>query len=376
MTVKTTCSSGIFRYAAELPDTRSQISLGEGATPVVALPRLGERIGIPNLFAKLEGNNPTGSYKDRVAALSISLAVDSGMPGWIATSSGNAGNSMAAYGNRAGLPGFLAVVPSIPREKLLPILGLGNSQVVKITGVGEKGDAKSESAMFDRVHEAADEHGLYLGVTAHKYNNTGMHGADTIAYELDDAGFQQSIVYVPTGGGGLVSAICRGFQMRNSSARVVAAQPSGCAPIASFLQGEIDEPIIVRCDTNVSGLQLPSPPDGKFAADWINKTNGWGTSASDKEIDNSLHLLSTLEGLFVEPASATALAAAIGDRDSGKITASDTVVLILTATGLKHLTSVERSVEQPISLRTDELPNAINVWASELRKRKGSILPR
>ena len=364
----TAASTGIFRYAEELPETRSRISLGEGGTPVVALPRLGRQIGLPNLFAKLEGSNPTGSYKDRVAAMSISLAADAGRAGWVATSSGNAGAALAAYGNRAGLPGFLAAVSSIPREKLLPILGLGNVQVVKIAGVGDAGSAESESAMFEQVRAAASRYDLYLGVTAHRYNEYGMHGADTIAYELDDAGFGRALVYVPSGGGGLAAAICRGFRTRGASARVVAAQPSGCAPIVSCLRRKIAEPRIEHCTTEVSGLQLPAPPDGQLAVDSIIATNGWGTSASDDEIHAGQRLLAAQEGVFVEPAGAAALAAAIRDRDSGRLAGDDTVVLILTSTGSKHLASVEHAAARPVTLQTAELPNAIAGWAAGLSR--------
>lgn len=366
MPENSTYSQGIFRYAAQLPSSQSRITLGEGNTPVIALPRLGKHVGLPNLFVKLEGNNPTGSYKDRVAAMSISLAVDAGMPGWIATSSGNAGTSLAAYGNRAALPGFLVVVPSIPREKLLPIIGLGNTHILKVAGIGDKGDAKSEGAIFGAVQNAATQYGLYLGVTAHKYNDQGMRGADTISFELDDAGFGQSVVYVPTGGGGLVSAICRGFRSRNSTARVVAAQPSGCAPIVSYLDGEIESPAIKNCDTKISGLQLPTPPDGQLAADYIRKSNGWGTAVVDGDTFNAQQLLSTLEGILVEPASAISLAAAIKDRKVGKLKATDMVVLILTATGLKDLSTIEKNAVKPASLNVDKLPEAINQWVLDL----------
>lgn len=359
-------SSGIFKYRSELPAVKAQISLGEGSTPVVALPRLGERIGVPNLFAKLEGNNPTGSYKDRVAALSISLAVEARKKGWVATSSGNAGTSLSAYGSRAGLPGFLAVVPSIPRGKLVPILGLGNAQVMKVSGIGDKGDAKSEGAIFEAVKSASEAHNLFLGVTAHKFNELGMRGADTISYELADDGFSQSVIYVPTGGGGLASAICRGFITRSLNTRVVAAQPAGCAPIVEYLDGLIKSPKIKRCDTKVSGLQLPSPPDGQLAADYINRLDGWGTAASDEEISECQNLLSSLEGILVEPASATSLAAVIRDRKSGKIKPSETAVLILTATSLKDLKSVEKGTIEPLEIGSDELPEAINRWHSGL----------
>lgn len=329
---------GIGTYAAELPEVRDFFTLGEGGTPVVELGRLGRHIGLPRLTAKLEGLNPTGSYKDRVAAMSMALAAARHRRGWIATSSGNAGAALAAYGNRAGLPGFLCVVPSIPREKLLSVTALGVT-VIKVVGVGDRASAARERSLFEAVREMAVAHDLFLGVTAHRFNPDGMRGVDTIAYEIADAGHAPDHLYVPTGGGGLVTAIARGVRHRGLSTRVVIAQPSGCAPIVAFVEGRAAAPVVDACTSRVSGLQLPSPPDGELAAAGVAATCGWGTAVPDTAVHRAQRLLAELEGLYVEPAAATALAAAAADRQRGRVAEDAGVMVILTATGLKDLSA-------------------------------------
>jgi threonine synthase len=351
---------GIGRYASELPAVDGYVSLGEGATPVVALERIGRRVGLPRLAAKLEGLNPTGSYKDRVAAVSMALARREQRRGWIATSSGNAGAALAAYGNRAGLPGFLCVVSSIPREKLRSVLAFG-VMVVKVVGVGDRASAANEASLFDRVRQMAEAHDLFLGVTAHRFNPDGMRGVDTIAYELADAGHDPDYVYVPTGGGGLVSGIARGVCHRRLSARVVVAQPSGCAPIVEFIEGRSARPVVDACGSQISGLQLPSPPDGDLAAQNVGRTSGWGTAVSDAAIYAAQRQLAELEGIHVEAAAATALAAAIHDRRDGRLPADADVVLILTATGLKDLSVPELDGELPVC-GPDDVGEQVDRW--------------
>jgi threonine synthase len=339
------------------------ISLGEGGTPLVALPRLAATLGLRTLAAKLESVNPTGSYKDRIAARSMEIALRDGAPGWIATSSGNAATSFAAYGRRAGLPGFLCVQQSISREKLLPALALG-AHVVRVEGVGDGGDHDSERRLFAAVQAAAAEHGLYLGITAHRFNDGGMRAVDAIAHEILAAGPAPDVVYVPTGGGGLVTAVARGFLDSGASTAVVVAQPAGCGPIALHLEGELAEPRIDRNASAISGLQLPGPPDGVLATETVRRTGGWGAVATDGEILAAQSALALQEGVFVEPAAGCALAALVRDRAAGRVAPDASVVLVLTGSGLKDLATVERGVEPPPLAGVDDVAALVARWAS------------
>lgn len=327
---------GLSRFASDLPPVEEFISLGEGDTPLVPLNTLAGRLGLDRLSAKLESQNPTGSYKDRVAAMSLSLARQRHNAGWIATSSGNAGLAMAAYGARAGLPGFLCLVASAPLEKRLPLMPYSIG-VVAVEGVGRQSTGKTDTVLVDQVCAAADRHDLYLAITAHAFNPAGMRGIDTIAYELADQAPDATHVYVPTGAGGLLAAIARGLEHRAMQVRVIACQPSGCAPIVSFLEGNVDTPEIERCESDISALQIPHPPDGTLAVDAVQRSNGWGTTVNDEQILLAQRLLAKSEGVFVEPASAAALACLISDLDHHRIHAQDHPVLIFTGAGWKDL---------------------------------------
>jgi threonine synthase len=338
------------------------ITLGEGNTPLVELPRLAAELGLRALHGKLESANPTGSYKDRIAARSMDEALAQGAKGWIATSSGNGATSFAAYGRRAAVPGLLCVTETITREKLLPVLALG-AGVVRVTGMGDAGTGAAERDLFDIVRSAAREYGLYLGITAHRFNEPGMRAVDAISREVVATGVEPDVAYVPVGGGGLVAAVARGFLESGASTKVVATQPEGCAPIAGYLEGRLPAPVVDRNETSISGLQVPSAPDGELAAGLIGRTGGWGATASDDEILAAQRTLCLTEGVFVEPAAACALAGLRNDVRAGRIGSGDSALLVLTGSGLKDLATVERTLDPPPLTSLDALPGAIAEWA-------------
>lgn len=357
----------LHRFAADLPAVDTYVTLGEGDTPVVSLDALARRLGLSRLSAKLEFLNPTGSYKDRVAAMSVSLARQHGNVGWIATSSGNAGMAMAAYGARAGLPGFLCLVASAPTEKRLPLMPYGIT-VCAVDGVGARSSGSTESGLFEAVCDGARRHGLYLGITAHAYNPDGMRGIDTISYELAEQTPDLTHVYVPTGGGGLLVAVARGLRHRDLDARVIACQPEGCAPIARFLAGETDTPQVDRCASDISALQLPHPPDGRLAVDAVRASGGWGTAVSDEAILSAQRLLAGTEGVFVEPAAAAGLAALLRDVDEGRVGADDHPVLVLSGAGWKDLGRFAADTARLATIALDEVHGRVDTWAAALAR--------
>lgn len=361
----TAAGIGLGRFAADLPPVDEFVTLGEGDTPLLALPALARRLEMHQLSAKMESLNPTGSYKDRVAAMSLSLAVQRGAAGWIATSSGNAGMSMAAYGARAGLPGFLCLVASAPVEKRLPLMPY-RSRVVGIEGVGQGSIGSAADTLIEHVHAASVRHNLYLGITANTLNLDGMRGIDTIGYELAEQCPDATYIYVPTGGGGLLVSLARGLDRRGMTPKLVACQPSGCAPIARFLNGEISAPRIDACDSDISALQLPHPPDGAPAVDAVRGSSGWGTAVTDDAILAAQRLLAETEGIFVEPASAAALAGLIHDLDHGAISADGHAVLILSGAGWKDLARFAPDAAQLPVIGANDVALQIDDFASAL----------
>jgi threonine synthase len=356
---------GLRRFAADLPDVGEFVSLGEGDTPVLELDVLAGRLGLARLTAKMESQNPTGSYKDRIAAMSLSLARHQGRRGWIASSSGNAGISMAAYGARAGLPGFLCLVASAPVEKRIPLLPYA-AGVVRVDGVGDHATTQRINGLVDQVLAAAERHDLYLGITAHAFNHDGMRGADTIGYELAEQVGTATHVYVSAGGGGLLVAIARGLGSRGLRAAVVACQPAGCAPVVEVLRGVRAEPAVARCETGVSGLQVPNPPDGVAAVEAVTASGGWGAAPSDDEILAAQRLLAAAEGVFVEPAAATTLAALIADVDAGRVGAGAEPVLVLSGAGWKDLGRFATDAARLPVVPVDDVAGRVDHWAAGL----------
>jgi threonine synthase len=358
-------SRGLEVFAADLPPVNEFVTLGEGGTPLLPLDTLACRLGLAGLSAKMETFNPTGSYKDRVAAMSLSLARQRGHRGWIATSSGNAGLAFAAYGARAALPGFLCLVASAPLEKRLPLIPYAIG-IATVEGVGNASTGDAGAGLMERVRAAADRHGLFLGITANIFNPDGMRGIDTISYELAEQAPGLTHVYVPTGGGGLLVSIARGLRRRSLDARVVACQPAGCAPIARFLDGEIPAPVIARCKSDISALQLPNPPDGQLASDAAIDSGGWGTVADDEAILSAQRLLAAAEGIFVEPAAAAGLAALMRDVQRGRVGTGDHPVLILTGAGWKDLSRFAGDAAGLSGVTLGEVAGRIDAWAAAL----------
>ncbi len=156
---------GIWRYAAHLPlnDAAHAVSLGEGGTPLLRSAWLGGELGLPELHLKIEGANPTGSYKDRIAAVGIARLRELGKRAWAATSSGNAGAAIAAYGVRAGLDGYLFTLEKAARAKIAQILAYGP----KVFAVARLGyDPVVEQATWRNIRSICDANGWGMLVTA------------------------------------------------------------------------------------------------------------------------------------------------------------------------------------------------------------------
>lgn len=354
---------GLARFAADLPAVEEFVDLGEADTPLLCLDSLAQTLKVKRLSAKMESQNPTGSYKDRVAAMSMSLARQLRNSGWIATSSGNAGLAMAAYGTRAGLPGFLCLMASAPLEKRLPLMPFGIGVIAVDTLTRQP---RGSGSLREQVSAAASRHNLFLGITAHAFNPAGMRGIDTIAYELAEQVPAATHVYVPTGGGGLLAAIARGLIHRGMAAKVIACQPTGCAPIVDFLRGLIPVPEIERCASEISALQIPRPPDGELASEAVTKSRGWGTRADDDDIIAAQGLLAATEGLFVEPAAAAGLAALMRDLEQGRIGEDDHPVLVLTGAGWKDFSRLGTTAGQIPAVDLGEVTERIDKWATTL----------
>jgi threonine synthase len=315
------------RVAPVLPAGVAPVTLGEGHTPLLEA---------GDVFLKCEHVNPTGSYKDRIASVGISIGVAAGARGWVGTSSGNAGAAFAAYGARAGLKGRLYTVSGVVPDKLAQILAFG-VDVCEVADFGQ--DPEVDRRVFAAVERMARDEQLVLGITANAFNEPAMAGIRGIAVEIvDDLGAAPPAVYVPVGGGGLLASLWNGFdELRRldagtSAPKIVAVQPEGCAPIhLSAVAGHDRVTPVAECTTSISGLQITDPPDGDRALAAVRASGGWTQAVSDAAAADAQRQLALEHGVFVEPAAAAAYAAYLARPASG-------AVVIMTGSGLKTLT--------------------------------------
>jgi threonine synthase len=347
-----TALPGLWRYAAHLPvrDPRQAVSLGEGNTPLLRAARVGEDIGLPDLYFKQEGANPTGSYKDRIAAVGITRLRELGKSAWAATSSGNAGAAIAAYGARAGVTGYLFTLEKAARAKIAQILAYGPTvQAVERLG----SDPAVEKLTWQNIRQLCANHNWLMLVTAHAFSPHAMEGVKTISYEVcQQLATPPDVVYVPVGGGGLLSASWKGFVEAQGAGwidrlpRMVAVQPAGCDAITQAWQAGCSVQPISGCASAISGLQLTAPPDGDLVLRALKASNGWAVSIPDAATWQAQADLASQEGIFVEPAAAITLAAVRADRASGRLRGEERVACWLTGIGFKDTNAVQRMVEQ------------------------------
>jgi threonine synthase len=357
---------GLWRYADHLPvsSPSDAVSLGEGNTPLLPSANLSKDLGLPNLYFKIEGANPTGSYKDRIAAVGITRLREQGKTAWAATSSGNAGAAIAAYGVRAGLDGHLFTLEKASRAKISQILAYG-PKVYAVQRLGY--DPAIEQATWRNIRTICDANGWGMLVTARHYSPHAMEGVKTIAYEIcEQLGNQvPDVVYIPAGGGGLLSTTWKGFVEWKAAGyidrlpKIVAVQPGGCDGITQAWDEGRDIQTISTCTSQISGLQLTAPPDGQLVLEALRESNGWATSVADADTYAAQAELTSREGIFVEPASAITLAAIRADLAAGRLTGSERVVSVLTGIGFKDANALQAMVEnklvQPIT--ADDIVN-------------------
>jgi threonine synthase len=324
------------RYRSFLPitDGTPPLTLGEGFTPLVRLGRLGPHIGLPNLHVKVEGQNPTGSFKDRGMVVAVARAIEAGASGVICASTGNTSASAAAYAAAAG--GDCAVV--LPRGqiaigKLLQALVAG-ARVVAVDG--------NFDAALRIVRELAEDprHPVAL---VNSVNPDRLEGQKTAAFEIcDDLGRAPDVLAIPVGNAGNISAYWAGFRAYHEAGRVTGLprllgfQAAGAAPIVAG--HPIDAP-----ETVATAIRIGNPASWAKAVAARDESDGRIEAVTDDEILAAWRDLARLEGIFCEPSSAAGLAGLRALAGRGELDPAALVVCVLTGAGLKDPTTAERS---------------------------------
>ena len=316
------------RYRRFLPitDATPALTLGEGATPLVAAPRLGAAIGAPNLHLKVEGQNPTGSFKDRGMVLAVAKAVESGARAIVCASTGNTSASAAAYGAAAGLE-VIVILPKgqIALGKLLQALVAG-ARVVAI-------DANFDAALgVVRALAEQDDHPVTI---VNSINPFRIAGQKTAAFEIcDDLGRPPEVLSIPVGNAGNISAYWAGFReyaaegIVETRPRMFGFQAAGAAPLV--LGRPVEKP-----DTIATAIRIGKPASWSTAIAARDESGGLIEAVSDDEILGAYRSLARDEGIFCEPSSATSLAGITRAAARGDLPRDALVVCVLTGSGLK-----------------------------------------
>jgi threonine synthase len=327
--------SGVWRFRELLPILESfgnAVSLREGNTPLYHVPRAAKALGIDQLFAKHQGMNPTGSFKDTGMTTALSVARERGFE-WVAcASTGNTSAAMAAYAARAGLRS-LVVIPEgkIAWGKLAQAMDYG--------AVTCQVKTDFDGCVRILTHVVKEAH-IYLLNSVNPYR---LEGQKTPAFEIAEA-FDWNVpdhLIVPGGNLANSSALGKGFRelkelgLVGRLPRISVIQASGANPLVRSMaahQGESLEP--VEAHTRATAIRIGNPASWRKAARVIQETGGWCLDVSEGEIAVAKAELGT-EGLGCEPASAVTLAGLKKLRVQGKVGAGETVVMLLTGHTLK-----------------------------------------
>jgi len=325
-----------YRGRLPVPPKVTAVSLGEGSTPLIEAPRLAERLGRGQVWLKLEGANPTGSFKDRGMSVAVTLAAHEGHRGVICASTGNTAASAAAYAARAGLKAFV-VLPAghVALGKLVGAVAHG-ACVIVVEG--------NFDAALDLVRAGAARHGLAI---VNSLNPARIEGQKTAAFEVIEAlADAPDLLAIPVGNAGNVTAYGKGFAEARARSeartptRLLGFQAQGAAP---FVSGEpIDSP-----ETIASAIRIGRPASWVQARRVVAESGGSFRAVTDAAILQAQVWLAREEGVFAEPSSAAPVAGLLELAARGELPEFHAAVVVLTGHGLKDPDVILGSAQLP-----------------------------
>ena len=341
----------VWRYRDLMPvtDTGRIVTLGEGGTGLHQCKRLGKVLGLRQLFVKNEGENPTGSFKDRGMTVGVTKALELGVKSVICASTGNTSASLAAYAAKAGLQ-CAVLIPSgkIAYGKLAQAI-IHGAKVIQVRGNFDEA--------LDIVFKLSEKHKfIYL---LNSINPFRIEGQKSLGYEICEQldNKPPDRVVVPVGNAGNISAIWKGFtEFQNlgfirTLPKMTGIQAEGSAPIAQAIKsGSKDIKPVINPETIATAIRIGAPVSWKKAVNAIRDSGGTAETVTDDEILEAQKMLSRLEGLFVEPASASSIAGLKKLVENGVIDKDERVVCVTTGHGLKDPDTAIRMSEKPVEV--------------------------
>lgn len=327
----------IWRYQELLPiqNEKHMLCLGEGNTPLWNCKHLGLKIDIENLYVKDESRNPTWSFKDRLCCTAVSKGLDFGADRVIALSTGNHGASTAAYAAVAGMKCLIFASPSTPKTMLIFMQAYG-ALVVQTEVLGS----------WSLMRKCVQDYGWYPTSSYTRPTRTtnpyGIEGYKTISYEICEQLQWEppDKVFIPSGSGDALFGVWKGFSefkefgLIDKIPAIIGVETAAGGPLTNSITKNLDylEEVKVKSTVATSISTGVASYHGLWA---LRKSNGTAITVTDKEILEAQKKLSMTEGLFVEPASAAAFAGVEKLVQTGELQRDETIVCVLTSTGLK-----------------------------------------
>ncbi|MGI5254783.1 threonine synthase [Actinacidiphila glaucinigra] len=347
----------LWRYHELLPvrDPAHVVTLGEGMTPLVPLPRYGASIGVPGLVMKDEGLIPTGSFKARGAAVGVARALELGARGIAMPTNGNAGAAWAVYAARAGLEALIAMpadAPSITRAEC----GAAGAGLYLVNGlIGDAGRLVAE--------KIAAEPGVWMDAATLK-EPYRIEGKKTMGLEIaEQLGWRApDVIVYPTGGGvGLIGIHKALLELRalgwlqGPMPRLVSVQASGCAPIVrAFEKGERTSEPWEDARTVAFGITVPKALGDFLVLDAVYETGGRAVAVDDEELLADRDRCAAADGALLCPEGAATLSAVRVLREQGWLSGDEEVVVLNTGAAAKYPESFR--VDPPVLELTDRIP--------------------
>jgi threonine synthase len=328
---------GMWRIPELMPvrDPAHVTTLGEGGTPLLAVPRLGARLGFSRLAIKEEGLNPTGSFKARGLSAAVSKAKELGVTALTIPTAGNAGCALAAYGARAGVPVDVFMPADTPALFQKAVRAYG-ATLHLVDGLIDAAGAEA------RAH-AAVSGAFDVSTLKEPYR---CEGKKTMGYELallPDEPLPDVIIY-PAGGGTGIVGMWKAFAelealgwIGAARPRMIVVQSEGCAPIVrAYEEGAEQAHRWEGAATYASGIRVPAAVGDYLILRAVRDSGGRAIAVSEEAIAEGAQLIRTLEGIFAAPEGGATLAALLALREHGEVRPDERIVLFNTGTGLTY----------------------------------------
>jgi len=344
-----------WRYFELLPIASKSniVSIGAGMTPLIKAEKLGNALGLNNLYIKNDSVNPTFSFKDRPAGIAVSKAKEFGLSSVGCASTGNLAAATAAHAAKGGFPCYVFAPSDIEHAKITQALAYG-ANFIAVDGTYD--DANRIAAQI------GDSKGI--GIVNINMRSYYVEGSKTLAFEVAEQLDWQvpDNLIVPVGSGAMLNAICKGFEEleslsllgKVSGMSMVAAQPRGCAPIVdAFKKNSSDVIPVENPDTIAKSLAIGDPGDGRYVLKRLKQYNGYAEESSNREILEAILLLAKTEGIFTEPAGGVSVAVLKKLVEERKIDKNDSTICYVTGNGLKATEVLMEILSKPETIQAD-----------------------